>query len=535
MTHGVGAHRARGGCAGRWAAADGGVVRPRDCTHHDHSLESETDVRVRRLFATVGDGCVTIAWDYPGKTLLEVRIVRSTGAGATNAETGDAGGAAPGAGADVARSVVVYEGVSGSFRDDGLEDGRTYVYSVSARHQGGDWVHWEDLTLTPGVPAKPPGGDEPARRPGDHPRGESRPGGGAGRVRPVAAALVVLALTSVLAVGALVLGVTPRATAGSDGQGEAGAAAREARAAAWRIALGDPLVVGLLGGREPTPSEQDVVLWPSESAPRGATVHLLLSGGQGKEIAAELPVVRRPDPDKAPTAPYEIVTHRVRATDVTGLRILVDLVGGRVLEVYPWDEHAEFTVREDTTGLFSRLPWFTSRPWALLPVFAGLALLLGIRSYLRSRAWRRRLPSMSRHDRQFLTRFLVAVLMAVAVVLMAAVLWREVAAPIPDPDRLVGGGLSTWPLVLFPPLLYVAALVLELSGALHRMAWGLVAVISGASCVYAVVAMQETAVTDVTLLYYILLGCLALVAIPRAFAPGKLGWSRSSGRAGSSF
>jgi len=39
-------------------------------------------------------------------------------------------------------------------------------------------------------------------------------------------------------------------------------------------------------------------------------------------------------------------------------------------------------------------------------------------------------------------------------------------------------------------------------------------------------------VTNLTLLYYILLGCLTLVAIPRAFAPGKLGWSRDMGRAG---
>ena len=55
------------------------------------------------------------------------------------------------------------------------------------------------------------------------------------------------------------------------------------------------------------------------------------------------------------------------------------------------------------------------------------------------------------------------------------------------------------------------------------------AVLAGVSCVYVLVAMQEAAVTNVTLLYYILLGCLTLVAIPRAFAPGKLGWSRSWG------
>ena len=52
-------------------------MRRRDGTHHDHSLETETDVAVRRLFAAAGDRCVTIGWDYPGRTLLEVRILRS--------------------------------------------------------------------------------------------------------------------------------------------------------------------------------------------------------------------------------------------------------------------------------------------------------------------------------------------------------------------------------------------------------------------------------------------------------------------------
>ena len=47
-------------------------MKRRDGTHHDHSLETETDVTVRRLFAAAGDGQVTIGWDYPGRTLLEV-------------------------------------------------------------------------------------------------------------------------------------------------------------------------------------------------------------------------------------------------------------------------------------------------------------------------------------------------------------------------------------------------------------------------------------------------------------------------------
>jgi hypothetical protein len=58
----------------------------------------------------------------------------------------------------------------------------------------------------------------------------------------------------------------------------------------------------------------------------------------------------------------------------------------------------------------------------------------------------------------------------------------------------------------------------------------MVAVIAGVSCVYSLIAMREATVTNLTLLYCILLGCLCLVAIPRAFSPGKLGWSRNLGR-----
>jgi hypothetical protein len=514
-------------------------VRRRDGTHHDHSLETETDVRVRRLFATAGDRCVTLGWDYPGKTLLEARILRSTerpAQGPDDVGTGVDGSASAETG-DATHPVLVYHDVTGSFRDEGLENGRVYVYSVFARHPGGEWVRWDDLELTPraGEAADSGGGAKPgAAKVG-------RPGGGAGRMRPAAAAASALALFAALFAVALALAagfaLTALADDGdqTDGQGDAKAAAGEARAAAWDVAVAYPLVASLLDGREPSTSDIDVALWPPDSDPAGATVYLLWPGGVPAEIDDELPVVRRSDPDEPPVAPYEVVTHRVRAVGVTGLRVLVDLADGSVLEVYPWDEHADFVLHEDTTAPFSWAPWFTSHAWVLLPVFGGLALYLGIRSYLRSRAWRRRLPSMSRHDRQFLGRILAALLMTGAVALMVAAVWRAVAVPILDPDRMVGGDLSTWPLVVFPPLLYVAAIGLELSGGPHRVAWSLVAVIAGASCVYVLVAMQEAAVTNVTLLYYVLLGCLTLVAIPRAFAPGKLGWSRSSGRAGSSF
>jgi hypothetical protein len=488
-------------------------VKRRDGTHHDHALETETDVAVRRLSAVAGDGCVTVGWDYPGKTLLEVHILRSEGARAAGP---DDVGAAP-------RPKLVYQDVSGSFRDTGLENGRAYVYSVFARHPGDDWVRWDDLELTP--------------RAAEASGPEAASGGGARGARPQAAALGALLLVTLLTMALASGGAFPAlAEDGGQGggQGDAEAAASEAQTTAWDIAMSDPLVTDLLGGQAPVSSAADVVLWDPEGDPAGATVYLLWPDGPGIDIDAELPVVRRRDPDAEPAAPYDVVTHRVRAGDVAGVRVLVDLGDHRVLEAYPWDEHADFTLREDTTPAFSWLPWFTSNAWVLLPVFGSLAFYLGIRAYLRSRAWRRRLPSMSRHDRQFLERMLVASLMAAAVVVMAAAIWRSVSAPLLDPDRVVGGDLSTWPLVLFPPLLYILAVGLELPGSPHRVAWALVAVVAGASCVYLLVAMRETAVTNVTLLYYILLGCLTLIAIPRAFAPGKLGWSRSSGRAGSS-
>jgi hypothetical protein len=483
-------------------------VRRRDGTHHDHSLETETDVAVRRLFASAGDRCVTIGWDYPGRTLLEVRILRSGGRAA--------------AGPDDTGPARVYEDVSGSFRDDGLENGRAYVYSVFARHPGGEWLRWDDLKLTPA-----------SARDSD-PISDAR--GEKGRATTSASGLFALVVGALLlmAAVAVALGAVPAlAEDGTEGDGQEVDGKRVATAAqvfSWKAALADPVVVSLLEGRQPTSSALDVDLWSPSSDVAGATVYLLWPDGPGVDIDAELPVARRRDPEQPPPAPFEIVMHRVRASDVTGLRVLVDLADNSVLEVYPWDEHADYALHEDTTAPFSWVPWVTANAWVLVPVFAAAALYLGIRSWLRSRAWRRRLPSMSRHDRQFMGRIVVALLMMAAVVVMAVAVWRAVTVPILDPDRLVGGDLATWPLVLFPPFLYLAAIGLEVTGAPHRVAWSMVAVISGVSFVYSLVAMQQATVTNVTLLYYVLLGCLALVAIPRAFSPGKLGWSRNQGR-----
>ena len=44
---------------------------------HDHSMQHLTDVQTRRIVTRAGDGYAAISWDYPGSTLLEVRIFRS--------------------------------------------------------------------------------------------------------------------------------------------------------------------------------------------------------------------------------------------------------------------------------------------------------------------------------------------------------------------------------------------------------------------------------------------------------------------------
>ena len=100
-----------------------------------HADEVITDVNTRRVLASAHDDCFTIAWDYPGQTLLEVRILRS--------EQGPAASADDDASHD---QEVVYHDVTGSFRDAGLLAGRVYHYSVFARHPGGDWVRWEEYS-----------------------------------------------------------------------------------------------------------------------------------------------------------------------------------------------------------------------------------------------------------------------------------------------------------------------------------------------------------------------------------------------------
>jgi hypothetical protein len=99
-----------------------------------HADEVITDVNRRRVLARAHEDGFTVAWDYPGRTLLEVRILRSAEGFAASADDGAAAG-----------QELVYQDVTGSFRDAGLRPGRACFYTVFARRPGGEWVRWGEF------------------------------------------------------------------------------------------------------------------------------------------------------------------------------------------------------------------------------------------------------------------------------------------------------------------------------------------------------------------------------------------------------
>ena len=126
------------------------LSRPRRPGAADPIKPIETDVRAFRLRAASGpDGPVVFAWDYPGSTLLEVRIVRSDRGFAKTA-------------LDPAKPTgqhIAYEGDAGSFRDTDVADGTLYFYTVFARHPGEmEWTMWARRKVRAGrSPARWPG------------------------------------------------------------------------------------------------------------------------------------------------------------------------------------------------------------------------------------------------------------------------------------------------------------------------------------------------------------------------------------------
>jgi uncharacterized membrane protein YuzA (DUF378 family) len=464
---------------------------------HDHSTQHLTDVRTRRVYASSGHGYAALGWDYPGSTLLEVRILRSDRGFAPAACDGapEAGG---GAGA-AAGQTVVYHDVSGSFRDAGLQNGCRYYYTVFARHPGGEWARWGEYELRPGVPATLVAGRLPAafRR----------------LIRgALPAAVVLLCLAGLCA-------------APGSARAAAGEAEQTLDAEAVTAATKDQVVAAALEG---TAYETSVALWEgTQGAPAGATVTFAWPAANAQAADGLWPLLTT-EAGETPAPPYATVEHHVRIIDLTALQVDVLLQDRRVIQILPLDGATQFTLLEETWPPFSWLPWFTARPWVLLPVFLLVGAIVIARAWRRSRSWNRRLPSMTRHDRQFLGR------LAVILFLLAGFAWQVFAAiyaaraPAADPGGLNAGDLAALPLLLFPPAVFLAALAIEFTPSGHRVAWGLVSFLAVAGSVYNLAAAVTGTTTNLNLLYYILLGVLCILAAPRAFSAGRMGWSRNS-------
>jgi hypothetical protein len=104
-----------------------------------HMDEHITDPATYRLKASPSGSSILLAWDYPGSTLLRVRIQRSPYG---FAEYPDQGELADKRADDQA---IVYEGTTGSFRDRDVRRGETYFYTFWARRDeaaGEPWTSW---------------------------------------------------------------------------------------------------------------------------------------------------------------------------------------------------------------------------------------------------------------------------------------------------------------------------------------------------------------------------------------------------------
>jgi hypothetical protein len=291
---------------------------------------------------------------------------------------------------------------------------------------------------------------------------------------------------------------------------------------ARRIAEADPRVAAVLQGLQPS---VEGGTWGEGDGQSGATLIYRWPAENTRSVAAVWPLLVT-GASEAPAPPYEGAEHRLRVDDLTALRVDVLPHEDRVLQIRPLQGDKPYDLREETWRPFSWLPWFTEQPWVLAPVFIGVALLITASAWRRSRAWNRRTPSMTRHDRQFIGR------LSVILFLVAGLVWQvyEAIYAVRSPSVDVGGfaasDLAALPLLLFPPALFFAALALEFSPGEHRVAWGLVALIAGAGSVYNLATATIGVAGNLNLSYYILLGVLALLTAPRAFSAGRMGWSR---------
>jgi hypothetical protein len=341
--------------------------------------------------------------------------------------------------------------------------------------------------------------------------------------------LLSIALGVLVVVGGLV--ALPAAVCAADDGNETPAASGKAAvqpdvtvAAAEAAAEADSSIAAVLAGKD---AAVEAGAWGgTQGEPTGTTLVYRWAAAQAAQIDEEWPLLR--SGDGTPEAPYDSSMYRIRASDVTALRVDVLADGARILQVMPVDGETRFTLEEQTWPPFSWFPWLTASPWVLAPVFLGLAVLLMGRAWRRSRAWNRRLPSMTRHDRQFIARLAVLVFLLAGFAWQFYEGWYAATGPSVGSSSTAAGSLATLPLLLIPPGLFVAGLILELSSAPRRGSWGLLAVLCGAASAYFLASAMTSAATNLNLSYYILLAVLALISIPRAFSAGKMGWSRNA-------
>ena len=457
-----------------------------------HADEVITDVNRRRVRARAHEDSFTIAWDYPGRTLLEVRILRST---EHPAETAD-DGLAPG-------QELVYQDVTGSFRDTGLRSDVPYYYTVFARQPGGEWVRWEEYSL----PCEPKTGMSEFGRLWSK----------AMRNRIVALALgLALAGLTLLAAGLFL----PAASASSGGDsgtdGDKQPAAASAASAAAATAEADPSR-RRRSRRDRRHRRQDRPRGAaSDGQPAGYRIEYHWprpgQGGQRGLAAAALGLLAAAAALRLRGLPHP------RHASVTALQVDVLLDGERVIQAMPVNGETDFTLQEQTWAPFSWVPWFTANPWVLAPVFIaarrpphgpGVAALARLE------------PAPALHDPSRppvhrppgdpavpARRLRLAVLRGLV---------RGHRAHRSTPAPRSAGSLAALPLLLIPPGLFVAALILELSAAPHRGSWALLAVLAGAASAYELASAMTGVTTNLNLTYFILLAVLCLIAIPRAF------------------
>lgn len=323
-------------------------------------------------------------------------------------------------------------------------------------------------------------------------------------------------LRCALAAGVLLAGVAlaPHAFA-------VDAAASESSAEA--IAQSDPRVAAVLAGLEYTVSSS---AWGGgDAGPAGATLIYSWPAAAARGAEGVWPLLSTTGTEP-PAPPHDPVERRVRLDDLTSLRVDVLSDARSVVQIRPLVGETEFVLIEETWPPFSWFPWFTENPWVLAPLYALLALWIISRAWRRSRAWNRRLPSMTRHDRQFLLRLSVVLFLLVSIAWQVYESFVAARSPSASPGGMNAGDLAALPILLFPPALFFAALALEFSPGAHRVAWGLVAILAGAGSVYFLMSAMIGTAGNLNLSYYILLGALALFTAPRAFSAGRMGWSR---------